>query len=391
MKNNTIEARDVRQYAAGRWLDVLGVLSPALTQALRRPGRHVPCPVHGGTDGFRLFRDADQTGGGVCNTCGTFHDGFALLMWVNRWTFPEALNAVAHELGTTDVRVPESRGVHTRRPRPKERDRESVIEALNRVWQQSLDPTDRRAAPLRAYLSRRGLSGADLDGKVVRFHPALGYWTKNDRNEIELAGRYPAMVALVTDAEGEPVTVHRTYLTPDGRKAPVSNPKKLMGYPGHRLVGGAIRLFAPGPVLGVAEGIETALAVRLRTGMPVWSAVSANLLERVEPPAETSLVVVWADRDQSGTGETAAMSLSDRLSRRGVSVAVHLPPGPIPAGAKGIDWADVWYSHPDRTAACNEVRKRLQHKDHAGRSSVVFFSCAQRPAMVSSSHLSPRR
>jgi len=351
MMKNSIEVCDVRRLAGGRWLDVLGALAPALTPALSRPGRHVPCPVHTGTDGFRLFPDADQTGGGVCNTCGTFHDGFALLMWVNRWTFPEALNAVAHELSTTDLRVPESRGVQTPRPHSKERDRESVIEALNRVWQQSLDPTDRRATPLRAYLSRRGLSGTELDSRVVRFHPALGYWKKNDHNEIELAGRFPAMVALVTDAYGAPVTVHRTYLTPDGRKAPVPAPKKLMGYPGHRLIGGAIRLFAPGPVLGVAEGIETALAVHLRTGMPVWSAVSANLLERLEPPAQTSLVVVWADRDRSGTGEAAAIRLRERLLRREISVAVHLPPGTIPAGAKGVDWADVWGDCSERAVA----------------------------------------
>jgi putative DNA primase/helicase len=351
MMKNSIEVCDVRRLAGGRWADVLGALAPALTPALHRPGRHVPCPVHGGTDGFRLFRDVDQTGGGICNTCGTFHDGFALLMWVNRWAFPEVLNAVACKMGMTDERVSKSRRVDTPRPRPKERNRESVIEALNRVWQQSLDPGDRRAAPLRAYLSRRGLSGAELDGRVVRFHPALGYWKKNDHNEIEAAGRYPAMVALVSGPDGAPMTVHRTYLTPDGRKAPVPAPKKLMGYPGHRLVGGAIRLFAPGPVLGIAEGIETALAVHLRTGMPVWSAVSANLLERLEPPAQTSLVVVWADRDRSDAGEAAALSLRSRLIKRGISVAVHLPPGPIPAGAKGTDWADVWCGYPKRNAA----------------------------------------
>jgi putative DNA primase/helicase len=348
---NSIEVCDVRRFAGGRWVDVLGALAPALTPALSRPGRHVPCPVHGGTDGFRLFRDVDQTGGGVCNTCGTFHDGFALLMWVNRWAFPEVLNAVARELGTTDGTIQKSRRMDTLRPSPKERDQESVIEALNRVWQQSLDPTDRRATPLRAYLSRRGLSGAELDGRVVRFHPALGYWKRNDHNKIELAGRYPAMVALVADAEGAPVTVHRTYLTRDGRKAPVPAPKKLMGYPGDRLVGGAIRLFAPGPVLGVAEGIETALAVHRRTGMPVWSAVSANLLERLEPPAQTSLVVVWADRDRSGAGEAAAVSLRERLLRRGIMVAVHLPPGPIPIGAKGTDWADAWGDCSERAVA----------------------------------------
>jgi hypothetical protein len=30
MKDNIIKARDVRQFAGGRWLDVLGVLAPAL-------------------------------------------------------------------------------------------------------------------------------------------------------------------------------------------------------------------------------------------------------------------------------------------------------------------------------------------------------------------------
>ena len=220
-------------------------------------------------DPFEIrLSDLDEIGGGICNTCGAFHDGFALLMWANGWTFPEALRAVAGELGMTDDRVCEQRPVRSLRPRPKERDRESVIKALNRVWQQALDPADRRAAPLRAYSANRGLSGVKLDGEVVRFHPALGYWQSNDRNEPELVGWYPAMVALVTGAGGAPVTVHRTYLTPDGHKAPVPAPKKLMGYPGSRLAGGAIRLLSPGPILGVAEGVESALAIRLRTGMP---------------------------------------------------------------------------------------------------------------------------
>jgi hypothetical protein len=224
-----IEARKARQDAAGRWLEVLGALAPALETALSRVGRHVPCPVHGGANGFRLFRDADQTGGGVCNTCGTFPDGFALLMWMNRWSFPEALRSVAHALGLAAERVPEPKAVRSHRSRPPERDRESVIEALNRVWESSLDPTDRWAIPLRLYLTRRGLSGVKLDGDVVRFHPALGYWRRNHHDKLELVGRYPAMVALVTGSDGLPVTVHRTYLTPDGCKAPVREPKKLMG------------------------------------------------------------------------------------------------------------------------------------------------------------------
>jgi hypothetical protein len=94
--------------------------------------------------------------------------------------------------------------------------------------------------------------------------------------------------------------------------------------------------------MGITEGIETALAVRQRTGMPVWAAVSAALLACWEPPAGVRLVVIWADLDRSGTGQAAAKVLRDRLLAGGLQVALHLPPGPIPNGAKGIDWADLW-------------------------------------------------
>jgi hypothetical protein len=37
-----IETREVREIAAGRWLDLLGALAPGLENALDRVGRHVP-------------------------------------------------------------------------------------------------------------------------------------------------------------------------------------------------------------------------------------------------------------------------------------------------------------------------------------------------------------
>ena len=72
-----LEAETIRNRARGSWLGILGSLAPELEPALQRLGRHVPCPIHGGRDGFRLFRDAPDTGGGICNTCGAFPDGFA--------------------------------------------------------------------------------------------------------------------------------------------------------------------------------------------------------------------------------------------------------------------------------------------------------------------------
>ena len=61
------------------------------------------------------------------------------------------------------------------------------------------------------------------------------------------------MLALVTDDEGRIVTLHRTYLTPEGIKAPVEAPKKL--YAGGAR-GGLIRLGEPSDVLGIAEGLK---------------------------------------------------------------------------------------------------------------------------------------
>ena len=82
-----MEAKELKLLAAGRWASIVTSLAPHLGQAVERTPNHVPCPVHGGIDGFRLFRDFDATGGGVCNTCGIHHDGYTLLMWANGWDF----------------------------------------------------------------------------------------------------------------------------------------------------------------------------------------------------------------------------------------------------------------------------------------------------------------
>ena len=92
------ETQQVKEDARGRWERVLLALAPPLKAALERTGKHVPCPVHGGRDGFRLFRDVADTGGGICNTCGSFANGFALLMWINGWDFGRTIREVAEQV-----------------------------------------------------------------------------------------------------------------------------------------------------------------------------------------------------------------------------------------------------------------------------------------------------
>jgi len=97
-----IKLDDVEKSAAGQWGYILAKLAPDLGDALEAPKKHHACPVHGGKDGFRLFNDYEQKGGGICNTCGPKGGGISLIMWVNGWNFKETLEAVAGVMGLTE-------------------------------------------------------------------------------------------------------------------------------------------------------------------------------------------------------------------------------------------------------------------------------------------------
>lgn len=94
-----MDVESLKTRSVGRWLEIISHLAPQLSDACKNPGRHVKCPCHGEQDGFRLFEDASDTGGGYCNQTGAYSDGLALLQWTNSWSFKEALKAVASYLG----------------------------------------------------------------------------------------------------------------------------------------------------------------------------------------------------------------------------------------------------------------------------------------------------
>jgi len=167
-------------------------------------------------------------------------------------------------------------------------------------------------------------------------------------------------VALAFDAKGEPVTIHRTYLTWEGKKAPVPEVKKLMAYPSDRkLSGGGIPLMniknhignaatSSGAVItaiGVTEGIETALAVieASKGKLPVWPLISTRLMENFEPPEEADLICIYGDQDANEAGKKAAIRLKERMIESGKMVCGWLPPEDLleSTGSTSVDWLDV--------------------------------------------------
>ncbi len=362
----------VLAHARGRWAQVFDALAPELDAARRKPGRHVDCPVHGGKADFRLFRDWEETGGGIC-TCGGGRDGIAVLRWLRGWSFPEALREVAQVLGLGDTAAASAAGPDRPAPRPERtvspakqarldrRRRRRMMATWNGAHLPSRSPEAQRL--LRAYARSRGL---DPDHAVdvairspLRVHPGLGYWTLDERGRPYRVGCYPAIVAAVEDVRRQRVTLHRTYLAPDGAgKAPVEDPKKMMTpISSGSVLGAAIRLDAPRDgVLGLAEGLETALAVSQATGIPTWATISASVMAAFEPPEGVRGVVIWADSDRSEAGQQAASDLAERLGAAGYEVAVRIPRRD--PWRKSVDWLDVLLEQGQQAFPRRRVERR---------------------------------
>lgn len=292
--------------ARGKWrgiLMALGVDQRFLT------GKHGPCPFCEGRDRFRWDNDKGS-GSFICSQCGA-GDGFEFLKRLKGWGFKEAAAEVDAVLG------------HVRETdKPKlEMDPRQRADMLNRLWSSGikLDGSDMASR----YLAGRGVLPDRLPS-CLRFVESC---------PVPFGGGFaPAMIALVLDADGNAANIHRTFLGPNG-KADMDNPRAMM--PGAS--GSAVRLFdVHGSRLGVAEGIETALAAAKRFGVPTWAALNSAMLEKWTPPAGVEEVIIFGDCDPAYGGQASAYSLAHRLSARlKLKVEVRIPE------TFGKDWADA--------------------------------------------------
>lgn len=288
---------DVRTAAAGRWRSILTTLG---LDERTLSGKHCACPMCGGRDRFR-FDDRDGRGTYFCSGCGA-GDGVRLAMGITGLSFKDAAREIERLAGV----------VQPVAGKPDRTDGDKLA-ALRRVWRES--KPIQRSDDAEQYLLGRGLRLHDLP-ESIRVHSALRY------QDGETVGTYPAMLATVTAPDGRAVSLHRTYIQ-EARKAPVTSPKKIM--PGLPVPGAAIRLTAVSEVLGIAEGIETALAAFELFEMPVWSCISAQGIESFEPPAGVREVIVFADNDANFAGQAAAYRAAHRLKLKGFEVEVVVP------------------------------------------------------------------
>lgn len=190
--------------------------------------------------------------------------------------------------------------------------------AAARIWA-GARPIGR--SPAADYLLGRGLS---VEASDLRYHPRVP-----SGRGVQAIFR-PAMLAAVRDDSGL-VAVHRTFLDlSPARLADLAVPKRALG----RLGRGAVRLQPPSDGrLGLAEGIETALAATFLTGIPCWATLGTERFARVALPSSVRRLILFLDNDPGGRrAETLA-----RETHRGSGLEIE---SRYPAAA-GADWNDV--------------------------------------------------
>lgn len=201
--------------------------------------------------------------------------------------------------------------------------------AALRLWEEARSVT---GTPAAAYLQSRGLGAGSAQ---LRYHP------RTPHGPSPLTSFRPALIAAVRDNEGL-VAVHRSFIDPEGRSlAALTHPRCGLG----RLGRGAVRLGGIAPMLGLAEGIETALSATALFGMPCWSTLGAERFGRVALPPETRELLLFLDNDAGGR----------RAEALGRAAFGHIPRVEVRYPARpGDDWNDVL-----RSPVCGTSRTQV--------------------------------
>lgn len=282
-------------------------------------GKHMPCPFCGGKDRFRFSRERTQW---WCETCNGRHWGSPsdfCMRFMGFTAFMQLADYIRGYFGFNGRVAPaEIRPARAPAARAPTIDVEERLRRLHRILEatgpvKANDPVDR-------YLRGR-LGGLQRIPGDIRVHPGLQYWERGDTPEAKprLLGTFPAMIVPAFDADGNLVQVHKTYLTREGVKAAVPNPKKTdLGVGCNSF---ALRLGWPeGDTLGVAEGIETALAATILDGHVVWSCHSSTILANFILPValrgQIKRLVIYADSDLIKGGRRAGSEAAAHLAQR---------------------------------------------------------------------------
>jgi putative DNA primase/helicase len=296
--------RDIKSEFRGKWASV-GIISGIEKKIFN--GKHQPCPrCKAGKDRFRWNTKKEF---GFCNQCGDIQP-IDLLIEHLGLPFKETAEYIRKITG--DIKLNTIKPVDNAAELKKAHDRLKFIH-------KGLKPISPNGVVAK-YLAKRGITV--LPEKDVYEHNNIAYYGTPPDGKTPVSGVFNAMVSRVTDIESKMTTYHITYLSEDGKKIDFAEPK-IIAKPIQDSKGSSIKLFQPKDMLGIAEGIETALSCYATDGFPMWAASNAYGMKNIQIPESVKHVLIYVDEDRSYTGQAAAYSLANRLTvREGKQVRV---------------------------------------------------------------------
>lgn len=290
------------------------------------------CPFHDERrPSFHVHRASNTF---CCFGCGAKGDAIEFVRLTKRVDFPTAVRELS---GNLEWRSGGRLGAAKSQPIQQKAPRETEVPSLVLdLWRTATAP---RLAQF--YLESRGI-GQKVLPDALRGHEAV--WCK------EVQRRRPALIAAVTAPDGALCAIQRTWIESrlefDGeisyergsRCTDLSAGKKCLG----PLGSGAVKLAAAGEVIGIAEGVESALAAAKLFRLPVWATCGSQRLDQIEFPEVVKHIVIFGDNDPLrphkvtgrpySPGRDAAAKAESAYRRRGYSCQVEMPE---------MDWAGM--------------------------------------------------
>lgn len=327
------------------------------------------CPFHG--ESRPSFHCEDRKGRYHCFGCGASGDHFRFFMELDGVSFVRAVEMVADLAG---VRVPGAREETPAEKQGRARREQQRAERYRQREESDRRERERKADTVRSiwaegkplagtlgevYLNSRSIF-MDEWQPSLRYHPSL--WLAPSEDHAHGGRKHPGVMGGVQSKDRKLIAIWRILLGPDGRALTDNAGKKIkLGF--GPAAGGAVRLGPVGPLLRLAEGIETAFGVgKLTRGTaPVWATLSTSGMKGFDIPEGVQRLEIYADGDRhrlnKRTGEVtdppgiiAAKELQSRAKAQGVEAVVFPSPEPD-------DWLDVW-------AARHADEQRLRHVEY---------------------------
>lgn len=255
------------------------------------------CPLCGKVKKFRMTRSSNGVNW-IC-VCGN-GSLFNLIMDITGNNFATIAKEIDSLIGNTGYKS-EQKDQQTRPEIALKDLHMNRFSAIHKV----------KNTPVETYLKSRGIY--ELPEMSVKF--------SQSEYDHEYNRSFQAMYAVATDEEMNVVYAHKTYLE-NGKKANVEKAKKMKTINKYNLpcstckhehaANVAVRMFQPDKILGIAEGIETALSAHQLYKTPTWAVLNTSIMKAFKAPDGIDTLVIYADNDSNGAGLAAAFHCGHR-------------------------------------------------------------------------------